>query len=384
MRKPGALGMKILFVGPYHLPKGFGSLKMITYVFQDLYNAVEGACDRVYLLTARDLPEYIEEALGSFEKLNVIPAVNYGFGLRGTLRRHAKLILRGIRLVKGEGIDVVTNMSSEFVYGFDAALIARLTGRRMVLRVPGDLVTNSAYMGRYRSWRILFKPLDLLRRRLAYQWADRIIVMSQREKARAARIAGSTQKIFICPRGIDTEKFSPSGETGAERKPMKVLFVGRKSKEKGYDLLIEAARLLRNVPGVRFEFVGDFPIGEEGNITYRGKVNPSELPNVYAGADLVVLPSRNDGLPQVLVEAMSMGRATILTSHVFKDIVSQDTALFCSADPKDIADKILWLHDNPTEIKRLGMAAREYAVRNFAKDRFARLYLDILSGELSK
>ena len=371
---------KVLYVGPYYFSSSFDSIETISYVFRGLYESIEDVVSKIYILTSKDIPEEVLFEFKKFPKLKIVKATAYRSGIIGALRRHYEIIHKGINLVKKENIDVVTNITGEFVYGFDAAFIGKITGKKVILRVPGNQILSAYYMGRYKKWKKIILIFDLLRRWLAYKWADKIIVMSSLEKERVKSFIREENKLIICPRGIDTKKFNVSFRK--KGKYIKVLYIGRKSKEKGYDIVIKAAKLLEDISTIQFEFVGDFGIKENKNIKFRGPVHPSMLPEVYKNIDIVVLPSRNEGLPQVVVEAMSCGKIVILAENIFSKIFPPNIAIFTNNSPQDIAKKIKFLLENPDEIQRVGKAARLFIEKNYSNKFFKKLYRKVINGEI--
>lgn len=112
-------------------------------------------------------------------------------------------------------------------------------------------------------------------------------------------------------------------------RPIKYLFVGRPSKEKGIEEIIKAINLLKR-DGLNFELeiVGDYDkaannllretikeSGLENHINFSGFTNnPEELKNIFERSDVFVLPSHHEGFPRVVYEAMTFGLPMVLTS----------------------------------------------------------------------
>ena len=110
---------------------------------------------------------------------------------------------------------------------------------------------------------------------------------------------------------------------GTERDPVSILAIGRLSHEKGFDILIAAAELMREQGvHVSLRIAGDGPrrnelaslidaAGLNRQVVLTGYVtDPRPL---YLAADIFVLSSRTEGLPLVLLEAMSLGTPVIAT-----------------------------------------------------------------------
>lgn len=143
-------------------------------------------------------------------------------------------------------------------------------------------------------------------------------------------IPESKISVLCCP--TDVRRFDPAshasgrprsdGGTGGE---LLVMFVGSLVYRKGIDLLIEAAAALRrDFPAMRIAVVGDGPerasleaqataLGLCEVVSFWGRVPHEKLPATLAAADVVVLPSRNEGLPRCLVEAYAMRKPVVAT-----------------------------------------------------------------------
>lgn len=112
--------------------------------------------------------------------------------------------------------------------------------------------------------------------------------------------------------------FAPKAEKRCEinEKAINVLFVGHVRKEKGIELIYSAAK---QNPNIRFTLVGpdfhDVPHPSLENVFYEGEVAKAEALSFMACSDLLLLPSKTEGLPMVILEAMSLG-LPIIASNV--------------------------------------------------------------------
>src|SRR5690606_26467654 len=103
--------------------------------------------------------------------------------------------------------------------------------------------------------------------------------------------------------------------------PLRLLFVGRFAFNKGIDLLMDVARRLADEGApVRFDLAGDGPLlahyqaaGLPANVSLLGRVNDAELFALYTACDALVLPTRFEGMPTVVLEAMARARPIIVS-----------------------------------------------------------------------
>lgn len=138
---------------------------------------------------------------------------------------------------------------------------------------------------------------------------DRIICISADEFNEAVRAGISADRLTLVPNGISkTRPEQPPVAAIWPSKKAKVLFIGRLDRQKGYDLLIEAARLLEDVLDVRI--VGASVVNKfDGpavppNVTLLGWLDRREIETHLEAADLVVIPSRWEAFGLVALEAM--------------------------------------------------------------------------------
>ncbi len=176
-----------------------------------------------------------------------------------------------------------------------------------------------------------------------------------------------------------------------------VLAVGRLSYEKGFaDLLLAVAALnkTKGVPDFRLVLVGDGPereslarlasqLGIEGRLTMDGFQRDTEP--YYSLATLLVVSSRTEGSPNVVLEAMAAGLPIAATAvGGIPEILEHGlTGLMVpSRNPDAMADAILRLLTDPEMRLRLGAAARLRAESNFSPDAYKRSLVEFYQNTL--
>ncbi|MGW3649073.1 glycosyltransferase [Streptomyces sp. NPDC000878] len=159
------------------------------------------------------------------------------------------------------------------------------------------------------------------------RWASRVVCVSDAERTTGVR-AGIAGQWRVIPNGIDTERFHPADADPvraripllAEADPAAplVVCVGRLCRQKGQDVLLRAwGEVAERVPGARLVLVGDGPDAERlralapDSVLFAGAV--ADAVPWYRAADLVVLPSRWEGMALAPLEAMSCGRPVVVT-----------------------------------------------------------------------
>ena len=228
--------------------------------------------------------------------------------------------------------------------GFAAYLLGRWFGLPVVVTVRGSDV-NLFMRETLRGW--------LMRRSLAR--VERIIAVSDALRRSLEQHGIPPHKIAVIRNGVDTEQFAPREQAGARRtlgldpQTQLILFVGNLVPIKGPDVLIEAFARLRD-NSARLVYIGagamrealmrrvrELPESVATRISFAGAQAHATIPVWLAAADVLCLPSRNEGLPNVAIEAMACGRPVVAArvGGVEEVIVSQEFGLTVpSEDPE--------------------------------------------------
>ena len=197
--------------------------------------------------------------------------------------------------------------------------------------------------------------------------ANAILALTEdmREKMREI----TTREIFVIPNGIDLEEFK-----GVLIKPDEystgktILFVGSLYPIKGVEyLLIAMKKIHEKAPDTRLIIVGDggereklealtTQMGIQNSVQFVGRVPHKNVLNFMQRADIFVLPSLSEGLPNVIIEAMACG-LPIVASRVggIPDIIKDGVNGYVvdPGRPDQIANKILMLLNNNELVKQI-------------------------------
>lgn len=151
-------------------------------------------------------------------------------------------------------------------------------------------------------------PTSNIKRELqGYQMADRIVVPSFHTRTSFIIRGLPPEKIFRNPYGASLDIFTPV--SGIKCDPFLILFVGSWCYRKGVDLLEVA---MEQLAGKGFNMVhvgakGDAPLPRAAWFHSHGAVDQSDLPEWYRRARCLVLPSREEGLSLVQIQAIACG-----------------------------------------------------------------------------
>ena len=206
--------------------------------------------------------------------------------------------------------------------------------------------------------------------------------------------------VHVVPNPLELDVFEPM-DRGASRQALGlppdrpvVLFGalgGDTDPRKGFDLLAAALQRLEQpetVLGVVFG--GDEPadpprVGHE--VRWLGHTDDDLLlARIYAAADVMVVPSRQDNLPQTAIEAQACGTPVVAFDTAgLPDTVEDRVTGYLAAplDPRALADGITWVLEDPDRRARLGDAARRRAERLWHPATIAMQYRDVYRAAMA-
>ncbi|MEU6549893.1 glycosyltransferase family 4 protein [Streptomyces sp. NPDC046915] len=212
------------------------------------------------------------------------------------------------------------------------------------------------------------------------RWAARVVCVSEAERATGVR-AGITGRWTVVPNGIDPERFRPAPAqavraglaplAGIDPAAPLAVCVGRLCRQKGQDVLLRAwDTVVRRVPDARLVLVGDGPDGDRlrqeapASVVFTGAV--ADTSPWYQAADLVVLPSRWEGMALAPLEAMACGRPVVVTDvDGARESLPSSFAAQCLVPPQDpavLAGAVTELLLDPPLRESLGDRARRHVL----------------------
>jgi glycosyltransferase involved in cell wall biosynthesis len=239
--------------------------------------------------------------------------------------------------------------------------------------------------------------------RLALRAATMVLANAATVASQVERDDGvATDHIAIVPNGLDLPTFDedsrrPLGPLPASAgEGRRVVTIARMTYgAKGHDDLLEAAALAaRLAPDLRFFIAGDGP--REREVKARAAAlhlderlffvgQRTDVAALLAWADFVVHPSRAEGMPNAVVEAMAAGKPIVATSvGGVPELIQHDRhgLLVPPADPACLAEALASLAFDPDRAARLGRAARARVEEHYTVDRLLarveRLYERVL------
>lgn len=154
--------------------------------------------------------------------------------------------------------------------------------------------------------------LTIERELAGYALADRIAVPSRHVARSFERDPVAAAKLMVNPYGVDLSLFPQLPQRPRTPTPI-LVFAGIWCLRKGCDLLEAAIRADERLQLLHVGTIGDYPFPDHSRFRHVPKVDQRELTKIYAQADAFVQPSREEGLSNVITQAVASGLPVLCT-----------------------------------------------------------------------
>lgn len=269
-------------------------------------------------------------------------------------------------------------------YLFGPNLFAALAGR--LCRVPVVVVAK-------RNVDAFESPRQIAVQRIAHRLATHVTAVSEAVADTAVALGVPRARVTVIPNGVDAARFAAAdgAATGAASPRASgipvVGSVGCLAARKDYGTLLDAlAGLAARGRSFEARLVGDGPeraalerraaaLGIADRVRFLGE--RGDVPAQLAGMDLFVLSSREEGIPNALLEAMAAGRPAVATAVGGTPEVLEDGVtgwLVPPGRPDALAAALGAALDDPAEAWRRGAAARRAVTERMGVAAMARRY----------
>lgn len=302
-----------------------------------------------------------------------------------SLAMYLRLFARSMRLALSHRFDAV-HAGRALPEGLVAWLVARITGRSVVIYAHGEELTTWGRGGKYQAMRF------------ALRHADRVIANSDFTRDELLRMGVDDARITLINPGVDTARFRPGlpcddlkAQIGLQPGQKLILSVGRLSRRKGFDMVVRSLpELVRRGLDVHYALIG---IGEdeaylenlarELGVVERlhrlGHVTPEDLPRWYNACDVFAMPNREingdtEGFGMVFIEAGACGKPVIagLAGGTGAAVVDGVTGLRVEgADFSQVTKALVGLLQDGAYACSLGAGGLSRAQAEFGWDRVA-------------
>ncbi len=269
-----------------------------------------------------------------------------------------------------------------------AAAIARLSRECDIIHSNWTLSAAAAWMGRsYHRRPIVVTvhgsdifqaakiPVIAQITRKTLTACDHIIAVGRSLAQATVQLGVSSQCIEVLPDGVDVTRYSPS----TDRAPV-ILFVGSLIERKGIRYLLEAwSQIASGYSHMQLVLIGEGSqrkeleqftrsLGLAGRVQFLGAQPPAQVAEWMRRAQLFVLPSVEEGLGVVLLEALASGTPCVATDvGGIPDVVTPDVGVLVPPrNPEALADAIQSILSHQEHWGELSAHARQRAVEQYS------------------
>ncbi|TFH23857.1 MAG: glycosyltransferase family 1 protein [Myxococcales bacterium] len=268
-----------------------------------------------------------------------------------------------------------------FAQSIGYCMLARLFGRRVLVQLHG---------GSFDTWYCNAGRPAKTAIRIGLSSASEIVVLSEYWRAMVRELLPS-RPVHVVPNGVELENAVPPRSRGGE---LRILTIGTVCQRKGHFDIVRAAARVKDLP-VRFVFGGPdeniesaqalrsliAALGTASNIEFLGPVGSDEKWKQLAEADIYLLPSHGENMPNAILEAMATGLPIVLSraGAMPEMLVDGESGVFVDAGDSDAISAAVRRLARSRELRRAlaaGAHARVQARYAFGRiaERFDALY----------
>lgn len=194
-------------------------------------------------------------------------------------------------------------------------------------------------------------------------------------EALAKRTPELVNRFRFVPNGVDELFYAVSSHSRPDPlRQVKLLFAGSLIERKGLDLLLKALGSIQTIDTWALTVAGDGPeldrlmrlsasLGISERISFVGSVSPERMPSLMADHHALVLPSRGEGRPNIILEAMAAALPVVATNIDGTGELVQNDRTGLLVPPNDyasLADAIASILRGPEDLERFGLAGRNW------------------------
>lgn len=364
---------RLLVITELFLPTKGGTAVWFDAVYRQLGNK------HIHIVTA-DVPGAESVDHGHPNSIHRIPLKRHGWLKPESLAMYLKLLFKGLAIALRHRVSAV-HAGRVLPEGLAGWIIARLIAKPVVIYAHGEEITSWRHPGKIGAMRFVFRHVD------------RVIANSDFTRSELLKLGVRPERITLISPGVDIARFKPDlpanhlrASIGMREGQPLILSVGRLSRRKGFDQIIQALpRLIEAGVDARYALIGigedhaylarlAHELGVADRVHLLGHVSPEDLPLWYNACDVFAMPNRaingdTEGFGMVFLEAAACGKPALAgdaggTGAAVEDgltgfrVPGEDTAAVAGALSKLLVNEALRT--------RLGRAGYERATREFS------------------
>lgn len=220
----------------------------------------------------------------------------------------------------------------------------------------------------------------------SYRFADAVVALSEYSADQMKAVFPALQPSVILT-GVDTKFFCPAaeGKPPLRNRPVRLLFAGNLIRRKGADMLVPILQKLGD--GYELWYTSGLRTADVLKGTPRtrplGKLTQEQMREAYRNVDILVAPTRLEGLSRVILEALACGTPVVASNSASlpEAVDEKVTGRLCPVD--DVAAFAAAIRDmssNPDCLIEMGRQARVTAEKRFRIDRMVEEYAMLFEG----
>ncbi|MFX1295642.1 MAG: glycosyltransferase family 4 protein [Promethearchaeota archaeon] len=303
-----------------------------------------------------------------------------------------------IKYLYNEKYDIIHAHSYRNFQSDIAFLISKIKKVPLVINTHGTVKAYLNFKNRY-TFKVPYKIYDFFTFRSVLRKADAIVVATKQEFNEIKEFGIDENKVHVIPAGINL-KFPKKSTKFESNKKIKLLFVGRISRNRRVELILMAFKILfQNIKDIELWIVG----GEERssytqqsgymkeliyfckkynihkNVHFTGNLSQNIIRDYYINSDIFVYTSDYENFGQTILEAAAAGLPLICTPvGIANDIIKDGKSGFLTFfNPKEIADKIKFLILNEKERNKFGQLIQDIVKKKYRWEKIIEQYIKL-------
>lgn len=371
--------MKILLIGNYYFPEHVGGVEVVSFNLVKCYR--EKGNDVRWM--AADVPPRLRSARAGDVPVRASNITEERLGFPHPIPYPEVLVKLYKSLRWCEAVHLQDCLYSINMLAF---LMAKLLQKPVLITQYAKFIP---YRQAYKRW--LQSLAFMTVTRWMFKTAGRVVFITSNVRD-AMRYVNPTAEYEVVPLGVDTKFFRPISSRRRAlvrnqicRDPLKpmILFVGRMVERKGIDLV---RLLVERHPEWHWVLVGRPDDQNPGawhlpNMTYWPRLGDHELGEVFASADVLLHPSRGEGITLTVSECMAAGTPVVIARESLEELVPGDRHVFHPVDLNvaSIEEAIHGLISMNSEgVQSLRNACRRFAEKRWSWGGVSDRYLSML------
>jgi len=303
-------------------------------------------------------------------------------------------------IIKTGRADCVVATSPQMFVGVAGWIVALVKRAPFIFEVrdlwPEEIVAVGAINNRW-----IIQSLEILEMFL-YRRAARIIALAEGTIDILSRRGVPVEKIILIPNGVDLSRFHVGRRNNHVRDLLNlngdflVSYIGTVGMAHKLEVFVEAARLMKDTPRVKFLIVGDGAEKQHlrrrqiklglNNLLLLDQQSHEEIPSFYEASDCCLVHLKRaelfeKNIPSKIFEIMASGKPVLLgTRGESKRLVARAGCgvFFEPENAADLVAGIRRLQKNPQWGRRLGRSGSKFVRRHYSRENLAARYLAAL------